>query len=413
MGLSRLLHQLAVRLLEQTERQLVGNVDLSIHTNTTVLAATDMVQHLTHIHRAISGIAAAVEELQASTHQISQNSLQSMREAVRVQSILEDLSHDSGPLMEAITKIEGAFTEANSHLKTLGEASASIGEMMDNIRDVAAATKMLAVNASIEAARAGEAGKGFAVVANEVQKLATQVDDAANDADERVKLLVEETDKIVRSIDAVATIVQAENQTVLKTIEDMTSVKQGIQIVSSAIQDITEVLRQQEESTELITNNVTDTVSRSEVSVQLNHQVLDVMDQNVTLISELIEDIGHYEFPTRDLLRAKVDHMIWRKKLADMLVGRASLPSSELKDHHSCRLGKWYHGVQAPQIRQHSAFVAIEQPHRMVHEFGIAAAKAYEQREFERAQQLVRDIEQPSIEVQRLLDELIVHVRGV
>ena len=46
--------------------------------------------------------------------------------------------------------------------------------MVETVRDLAAQSHVLSLNASLEAARAGEAGKGFAVVASEVRALADQ-----------------------------------------------------------------------------------------------------------------------------------------------------------------------------------------------------------------------------------------------
>jgi methyl-accepting chemotaxis protein len=39
---------------------------------------------------------------------------------------------------------------------------------------------------------------------------------------------------------------------------------------------------------------------------------------------------------------AKSDHLLWKKRLNSMLVGATKLTESELSDHRSCRLGKWY-----------------------------------------------------------------------
>lgn len=64
---------------------------------------------------------------------------------------------------------------------------ALIGELKKNndaVVEVADQTNLLALNASIEAARAGEAGRGFAVVAGEINSLAKQSRQTAEDSDE-------------------------------------------------------------------------------------------------------------------------------------------------------------------------------------------------------------------------------------
>ncbi|MEZ0317878.1 MAG: methyl-accepting chemotaxis protein, partial [Methylophilaceae bacterium] len=62
----------------------------------------------------------------------------------------------------------------------LSEQSQAIGQIMASVEDLAAQSKLLAVNAAIEAAKAGEHGKGFGVVAQEVRSLAEQSRQATN-----------------------------------------------------------------------------------------------------------------------------------------------------------------------------------------------------------------------------------------
>jgi twitching motility protein PilJ len=82
-------------------------------------------------------------------------------------------------------------------IKSLGDRSLEISEIVNTIDDIASQTNLLALNAAIEAAGAGEAGLRFAVVADEVRKLAERSAKATKDIATLIKNFQSETQQAV------------------------------------------------------------------------------------------------------------------------------------------------------------------------------------------------------------------------
>ncbi|MBT0770614.1 GAF domain-containing protein [Kineosporia sp. J2-2] len=139
----------------------------------------------------------------AQLRQAGQQLMESIGEVDRNVTSASGVASRSGQLTE----------EANTQVAALGQASAEINKVVQDIQTIAAQTKLLALNATIEAARAGQAGKGFAVVAEEVKELSGQTERATTSVSERVNAIQSRVEAVTTSLGHIHHAVDEINQT--------------------------------------------------------------------------------------------------------------------------------------------------------------------------------------------------------
>ncbi|MGM9320174.1 methyl-accepting chemotaxis protein [Deinococcus aquaticus] len=126
--------------------------------------------------------------------------------------------------LDGMQNIRREVQGVSRRIKTLGERSLEIQEIVDTISRLSSQTNLLALNASIEAAGAGAAGSRFAIVADEVRKLA----DSSAQATARIASLIRT--------------VQLEITEVVTSVEDGTrEVEQGYRVAATAGERIEEL----------------------------------------------------------------------------------------------------------------------------------------------------------------------------
>lgn len=150
---------------------------------------------------AVSGMAAAMEQLSVSIDQVSEHagdahrvSLTSSQQATEGGRVI----HSAAAEMESIATSVGNVAQTISGLE---KHTAQISGIAKTIREIADQTNLLALNAAIEAARAGEQGRGFAVVADEVRKLAERTASATTDISGMILKIQEGTTQAVKEME--------------------------------------------------------------------------------------------------------------------------------------------------------------------------------------------------------------------
>lgn len=121
---------------------------------------------------AATRIAAAVEQLVSSVHEIADSADQASKTVQESHDLIADAGQRMNESQDASRTVVNTVNTASQTMAELFQSIFAINRVSQVIREIADQTNLLALNAAIEAARAGESGRGFAVVADEVRKLA-------------------------------------------------------------------------------------------------------------------------------------------------------------------------------------------------------------------------------------------------
>jgi methyl-accepting chemotaxis protein len=228
----------------------------------------------------ISMVATAVDEMNATTQNISENASNTL---ALTQLANENVSESVAKVHEnnnAIESLSQNMEESSIFIKELEESGAKIENIMTVISAVTEQTNLLALNAAIEAARAGEAGRGFAVVADEVRALASKTAQSTEEIKGIIDTIHSCTDKVVKSMDSSkekAAIVQKISKEVNNNIEMIAS---NIIDVNDKNTEISSATEQQLVTVEEINRNVT---SINDASTNINNLTDSLVESSTEL----------------------------------------------------------------------------------------------------------------------------------
>ena len=211
------------------------------------------------------GIGRDIDDISDNVSQLDEYTTQMKKSCDNAMEAMERLISQSQEVMASVQEIDHTIQSTN-------ESAKGISQFSDAITDIAEETNLLSLNASIEAARAGEAGKGFAVVASQIQKLADQSKQSAD----QIKDIVE---KLLSDSEASVEVMNKLNENFAAQGEQLTSTQQDMQDMFSNVSNV-------EQSSRQISDRVTDLNNAKMQLVEIIQDLSAISEENAASTQE-------------------------------------------------------------------------------------------------------------------------------
>lgn len=384
--------QAGVEALDQAVRVLLANGHFS--------------QGILHTMDSVTGVATAVEEMAAVATEISRNAQNAAQRAQESSGIAASGNEGISSLMGDMDLLENAVRAMASSMQQFVGFTREINKLTAIVKDIAHQTNLLALNAAIEAARAGEAGRGFAVVADEVKKLAEKTAQATNEigsvtttmnglSDEVNAGVSTSLGRLTKSIETLETVAMSmgESNGVIRDVNDQ------IQQIAAAAEEQSAVSAEMSQSLTTVIQTLTS--ERNQVGV-IGQQIKKLTQATSRQFSLLTE----WGLDSVLLQTVKSDHLMWKARLADALLGGQPLDAEEPSNHTHCRFEHWYGSTGKERYGELAAFRAVEEPHTRVHNLGQEIEQLAKQGATKQALAKLKQMDELSAQLFALLDEL-------
>lgn len=357
----------------------------------------------------VENVAANSEELSASTEDISsyvQDSYKATNDSIAITKESVDKINNSFSMIESTMEKTNEIREI---MNLVTNEAKRIDEMVVIIKGVADQTNLLALNASIEAARAGEHGRGFSVVADEIKKLA-----------ENTKEQVEFIRNVVGSLSSkIFNTATALEEASISFDESKVFIDDAV----GSINGINDVLADIENSFASISANIEEqTAATQETSSNLmflNDKTVVLKENTIKTgkalyeVSKIVDDIRILAYEQAECIDPKTqievcisDHLIWRWRVYNMILGFESIDENTVGTHLTCRLGKWVSAQDTSNQTLESLLRKLESPHAELHNLAKEAARAYNNGDIEGAERYLEKMDLASKEVVGVLKQL-------
>ncbi|MEZ5609704.1 MAG: methyl-accepting chemotaxis protein [Rhodocyclaceae bacterium] len=243
---------------------------------------------------ATSSIAAGVEEMTVSINHISDSARETEENSSNAAKLAERGEARAVGAADGMRRIATTVDSASGKIQELVGRANEIGSIANVIKEIAAQTNLLALNAAIEAARAGEQGRGFAVVADEVRGLAERTATATVQIEGMIQGIQEDTNGAVNVMGTVASEVKAGVDQVQGAADSLREIREGTGIALARISDVASATTEQSAASTLIAQQVENIAGMVEGTSDAMRKTVESVTRLEKLSSDLHALVGRF-----------------------------------------------------------------------------------------------------------------------
>ncbi len=274
--------------------------DMSGATNDILASSAQMIKGAEEQQNHINNITSAVDEIAVSMQQVANNAEAAARASQKATEAAQKGEDSVEETIRGMHRIRNTVQVTSKKIKSLGDRSIEIGEIITTIDDIARQTTILALNAAIEAARAGEHGRGFGVVAEEVRKLAERSGKATQDIADLIKGIQAETNEAVRTMEEGTREVEEGTRLADLAGSSLKEIDKSVGQVANLIQEISLAAKQQARGTDGVVRSMETISDITNLHAGGVRKTTETIEQLATLSDRLTEAIGNFKISESD-----------------------------------------------------------------------------------------------------------------